>query len=140
MNKFTIFIIVSFFHTLAFAGNTLCEKNLNLVCDLKYNYENGVSKFGPSATTDVTDIQPEPFDPADCEAALVFETEAGKIVANYNDNAHALRSFVDYNQTEKMIMTDLFISTEVSASATVNAPANASYNSVTINCSLYSNN
>ena len=118
----------------AFAGNTGCQKDLNLVCGLKYLQTGGVVTQGPSASAPISDIEPEPFAPSECEAAVVFQSEVGKLVASYDDNQQFLRAFQDFGPAENMLITNETISTEKSASALI--PTDSSGDGVLLSCHL----
>lgn len=86
----------------AFAGNTSCETQYALSC--KAVYAGNVA--GPSGTAPVQDIQPEPFDPSDCEASVVLYTEVGKFVATYVQNYGTVRAWVDSGNKETLLVDD----------------------------------
>lgn len=121
----------------AFAGNTSCQANYKLSCSSIYSIEHHEKIGGPSGVSSIQDIQPEPFDPSECEASVVLYTVAGKFVATYSENQGTVRAWIDDTEgkeTSLLAEAPLTASQPVSTSTVSYAPGDV--DSVIFNCSL----
>ncbi len=124
-----------------FAGDGTCAKNLNLKCEIVYNHLNAAPTNGPAAITALADIQQEPFDPSECEAAVVLTTDVDKIVATYNDENHRLNVWMQTpaRRMGKYMIDNAHISTKQGVTAHMPTPESV-YPSLEFTCTLIDNN
>ncbi len=122
--------------TSAFAGYGKCDQTHDLACVATYNLASQKTVAGPFGDGLVTDLQPEPFDPANCEAAVVLYTVAGKVVANYNQNSGTISAWVDSEGQETSIFKDYRLDEITNVSAVIPVSAKGNVQSVQIQCSL----
>ena len=125
----------------AFAGDGTCAVNLNLKCEIVYNHVNGPATKGPSAIANVADIQPEPFDPTECEGAVVLYTDVDKMIATYNDENHTLNVLLETpaRHLGKYMIGNAPLSTKQSVSAHMPTPESI-YPSLELSCNVIDSN
>jgi hypothetical protein len=143
MRKLLLLPFALFFQNQAFAGHGECMKDLNLTCYTSYDYSGSkLNMYGEIQKADVKDIEPEPFDPADCEAALVFNTDLGTLVANYNHNAHSVTIWQKVNSSkDNVLVKDAYISFDMSATAKLSSAGfSKPYDTLNLTCTLGQNN
>ncbi len=98
--------------TTAFAGNSDCRKQI-LSCSTVYQLFDKSTNDGPSTMADVVDLQPEPFDPAWCEASAVLHTDIGTIMLNYEQVSGKVSGFLAINGKETSVETDAQLKSSV---------------------------
>lgn len=91
------------FQNHALAGYGGCNTDYLFTCTATYHLSNGTVDQSNSSGSEVSDLQPEPFDPSDCEASAVLYTLAGKFVATYSQASGKISAFLD-TQDGKEIM------------------------------------
>ena len=100
MKNIFLVAVVLFAGHQAVAGYGECKTNEVMSCRADYNMKDKSLMEGPSDQKAVTDLQMEPFDPADCEAAVVLFTAVGKVVVNYNQTLGYISAWVNYDGKE----------------------------------------
>ena len=99
MKASIIFAIVLSSSLSAFAGQGTCNEAQSLVCTSYNILDGGAPQVGISQSAAIQDLQPEPFDPAECEASVVVEDMGIKFVADYDQNSGFLNAW--YNNAGK---------------------------------------
>lgn len=123
-----------FVSAVGFAGQGTCPISNIFKCESSYSLGSGQVVSGPSAEAAVVDIEPEPFDPADCEASVLLETAVGTFVADYTVEMNSIRAFIQANGKETSLLNDVeFIQPTV---IKVPSPFQGEVKSATFSCSL----
>ena len=100
--------LVLFSQTFAMAAEWDCDEIKTILkCETTYELITsnppGDMVAGPIAEAGIVNEEPEPFDPARCEASVVLYTYAGRFVATYYHRANVFTAWVDYNGKTSML-------------------------------------
>ena len=101
----SIFAVILLSSFAALAGQGTCNEAQTLVCT-SYNILGGGSpQAGVTQSSAVQDLQPEPFDPAECQASVVVEDMGIKFVADYDQNLGQLSAWYDNAGKESVLLS-----------------------------------
>ena len=136
--RYIIFTVYILFSILAFAGNEPCDESVNLLCETRYQQIGGKVVRGVQLTSKIIDQQPEPFDPTQCEASIVLDSEVGRIVARFDQRDGTVNSFLSYSTaaSEKLIISNAPVSLRQKATVILPIAKNLDYKSLILSCYL----
>lgn len=124
----------------ALAYNQMCRQpDQRLICHSSYQLLNGyglIAVEGPSGSGKTENVQPEPFDPSECQASLALFTDVGRFIAVYDERSETLHAFLEADGKTTILMDHAQMTSNSELAAEIQTPAHRSISSATFTCHL----
>jgi len=105
VQKLGVGVLLLVWAQIAMADQVGCSSQLVFTCSTTYVLNRGETVAGPTDSRPYANIQPEPFDPAECQASVVLYTYVGKFVAT-SGQVFGSPAFLDANGKETLLKSD----------------------------------